>query len=374
MSRYQGGKNGAGVYQTIINAIPRHHFYVEAFAGSAAVFRHMRPATFGALLIESSAAQAERLRLELASPGRAGWLPSGRVEVAHADALQLLPAMLEDGRLDAQSFVYLDPPYHPSARRDLDLYECELIAEDHEQLLHSILPAMTAARVRWALSGYRCAAYDDAAAEYGWHRLDYTAQTRRGPVIESLWTPYDPREIRHLQDYRYLGADFRERERIARKVRRWSTKLARLDRHEQQAILEALANIARGGEEIASPELAMEPGAGQNECHEAPQLHPDARSTASDHGRHQHADGRNAPRDGADGRSAKSDLVRADLRREQGPARPLHGCGAVRVHEGRGADVAHADALRGGCRPARPAVSRPGGAAEPVRRLTGGRL
>lgn len=262
MSRYQGGKNGAGVFQTIINAIPRHLLYVEAFAGSAAVFRNIRPAPYGAILIERDPYQAERLRrtCSTAIPAGASW---PEVDVIEDDALQLLSQWLNARELleGACAFVYLDPPYHPSARRDLDLYRHELTADDHDKLLHSLLPAMSDRGVQWALSGYRCAAYDDACRRHGWHRLDYTAQTRRGPVTESLWTPYNPREIQHLHDYRWLGADFRERERIARKVRRWSTKLARLDRHEQQAILEALANIA-GADDPAAPGPLAEPGDG----------------------------------------------------------------------------------------------------------------
>ena len=40
--RYPGGKNGAGVFQTLINLIPPHDLYIEAFVGSGAVFRNKR--------------------------------------------------------------------------------------------------------------------------------------------------------------------------------------------------------------------------------------------------------------------------------------------------------------------------------------------
>jgi DNA adenine methylase len=36
---YPGGKGGAGVYQTIINGMPRHEVYVEPFLGGGAVGR-----------------------------------------------------------------------------------------------------------------------------------------------------------------------------------------------------------------------------------------------------------------------------------------------------------------------------------------------
>jgi hypothetical protein len=41
---YPGGKNGAGVYQTIINLMPPHEVYIEPFLGSGAVMRLKRPA------------------------------------------------------------------------------------------------------------------------------------------------------------------------------------------------------------------------------------------------------------------------------------------------------------------------------------------
>lgn len=41
---YPGGKNGAGVYQRIINLMPPHEVYIEPFLGSGAVLAHKRPA------------------------------------------------------------------------------------------------------------------------------------------------------------------------------------------------------------------------------------------------------------------------------------------------------------------------------------------
>ncbi len=41
---YPGGKNGPGVYQTLINQIPPHDTYIETHLGGGAVLRHKRPA------------------------------------------------------------------------------------------------------------------------------------------------------------------------------------------------------------------------------------------------------------------------------------------------------------------------------------------
>ena len=47
--QYNGGKNGNGTYQTIINQIPPHQIYFELFAGSAAVYRFKRPSDISVL-------------------------------------------------------------------------------------------------------------------------------------------------------------------------------------------------------------------------------------------------------------------------------------------------------------------------------------
>ena len=41
---YPGGKNGSGVYQQIINRIPPHDVYIEAFLGAGAIMRMKRAA------------------------------------------------------------------------------------------------------------------------------------------------------------------------------------------------------------------------------------------------------------------------------------------------------------------------------------------
>jgi hypothetical protein len=41
---HPGGKAGAGVYQRIINQIPPHDVYVEAFLGDGAILRRKKPA------------------------------------------------------------------------------------------------------------------------------------------------------------------------------------------------------------------------------------------------------------------------------------------------------------------------------------------
>lgn len=226
MNRYQGGKNGAGVYQTIINRIPVHSVYVEAFAGSAAIFRKKQPAA-SSILVERDPEQAAKLAV----------LASASTVVHCGDALleleSLVPA-IGDG-----AFVYLDPPYVHAARRDLNLYRFEMSDEQHSRLVASVLPALTDRGVRWMLSGYRNAIYAEASSLHGWFEHDFTAQTRRGPATETLWMNYDPAAAA-IAEPTYAGDDFRERERIRRKAARWGKKFHEMHALEQAAILAVL--------------------------------------------------------------------------------------------------------------------------------------
>lgn len=230
--RYPGGKNGAGVYQTIISAIPRHSTYVEPFAGSAAIARRIEPAR-ETVLIERDPEQAEKLRAAM---------PAARVICG--DAVPELEKMAMGDGLGG-FFFYLDPPYLHSTRRDLDLYKFEMDDATHQHLVSSVLPALADRGACFALSGYRSAMYDEAAASSGWNRLDFTAMTRRGPATESLWTNYAPATI-VPHDLRYIGGSFRERERIKRKASRWVAKILAMPDLERQFILASLASVDGG--------------------------------------------------------------------------------------------------------------------------------
>jgi site-specific DNA-adenine methylase len=64
---YPGGKNGAGVYQQLINLMPPHHTYIEPFLGSGAILRLKRPAQ-ASIGIDADADGVDRYRELLSSP------------------------------------------------------------------------------------------------------------------------------------------------------------------------------------------------------------------------------------------------------------------------------------------------------------------
>jgi DNA adenine methylase len=253
---YNGGKHGAGVYQRIINQQPPHDGYIEPFLGFGAVMRRKRPArwSWGSDLDPATLARWE------------DWTPSiPGLRVQKVDAFAILPGFLAEDR----ALVYIDPPYHPATRKDLQLYRHELSAADHESLLE--LLASPAAMVQ--VSGRRCELYDDMLS--GWRRLDFEVMTRRGLAAESLWMNYPAPKILHTIDY--LGGNYRERERIKRLRSRWAARFASMSLLEQQAVAEALIaagdvplsfsmdaaperKIGAGDVDPASPKLASNPG------------------------------------------------------------------------------------------------------------------
>ncbi len=224
--RYQGGKNGSGVYQTIINRIPLHCRYIEPFAGSAGIYRRKAPAV-SSILIERDPLQAEKLAM----------LASTSTTVICGDAFRDLGTL--NPAIGSGDFFYFDPPYVHESRKDLKLYRFELNDEQHQDLVGSLLPAITAAGGRWMLSGYRNSIYAGASSLRDAWQHDFQAMTRRGTAMETLWMNYSPEDC-GIAEATYAGSDFRERERIKRKAKRWAAKLSTLPKHEKQAIIAAI--------------------------------------------------------------------------------------------------------------------------------------
>lgn len=224
---YPGGKNGSGVYQAIINLMPPHKVYVEAFFGGGAIMKLKKPA------LANIAIDADARSLESFEGGPPG------LQLLHGDALAWLstagPTLSDD------ALVYLDPPYLMSTRScKRAIYTHEFATfEEHARLLDIIttLPCMV------MISGYWSELYADRLK--GWRSASYQAQTRGGhPATEWVWMNF-PAPL-ELHDYRYLGRSFRERERIKRQQLRWKNRIQRMPDLERHAILAAIDEIRAG--------------------------------------------------------------------------------------------------------------------------------
>jgi DNA adenine methylase len=263
--RYPGAKNGAGVYQQIINQMPPHEVYIETHLGTGAVLRRKRPARRN-IGIDID------LQVIDAFDGK-----GLDVQLVHGNATFYLSAISYTGR----ELVYADPPYWPDSRKDLNLYRHEMTREQHAELLD----VLTALPCKVIISGYWSDYY--AQRLKGWRTHTFQAMTRHGLATEWLWMNFD--EPTELHDYRYLGEDYRERERIKRKVNRWTRRLNAMDRLERQALLAALQD-AMGDRHHQPPvsTIGPEPGiqaantAGSDETRRYASTNPAA--TAADAG------------------------------------------------------------------------------------------
>lgn len=254
---YPGGKNGPGVYQTIINQIPPHRIYIEPFAGSGAIYRYKRLADLTYLIDKDSAAVAalqtivdrEARRFRLQRPPAAIMPIVDRADTAAviapigdradeaacvvicADAISFLRSYKWAGG----EFVYADPPYLDlTRRRQRQIYTHEIqTTESHNRIL-DVLATLPCAVM---ISGYWSELYGQRLA--AWRVVRFQATVRGGKrAAECLWMNY-PQPVA-LHDYGYLGRDSRERQDIKRMKDRWVKRLEGMPLVKRQALLAAI--------------------------------------------------------------------------------------------------------------------------------------
>jgi DNA adenine methylase len=225
-SLYNGGKNGNGVYQTIINHIPPHEVYMSLFLGNCAITRYIKPAKLNVLN-------------DLDKRVYDAWneaLPFDYM-LYNRDAVNILKEFIVGKEWDNPNvFIYLDPPYLMDTRKsDNRLYKHEMTKEDHVDLL-SQLNSILQAKIM--ISSYPNDIYDKALA--GWSTYDFYSTTRNGVALERIYYNYKLTDQRH--DYSYLGGNFRERERNTRIIKNMARKLERLDPELRNAVIEMIIN------------------------------------------------------------------------------------------------------------------------------------
>lgn len=217
---YAGGKAGSGVYQAIINLMPPHDVYIEAFLGGGAIMRMKRPARRNiGLEIDP------KVWLTL-------WKDEPICEVFLVEAVEWLK--LISPPTPETTLVYADPPYLMDVRSCKQaIYKHEFHTEaEHTELLDVLLslPCMV------MISGYDSELYNRKLA--GWRKVQFTGVSRRGPKVETVWMNFP--EPAELHDYHFLGRDRRERQDIKRQKARWIARLRKMPAHKRYAMLAAI--------------------------------------------------------------------------------------------------------------------------------------
>jgi hypothetical protein len=220
--RFPGGKEGSGVYQKIINQIPPHKTYIEPFAGGAAILRLKKPAA-ASIAVDIDPCCTEKLAM----------LQISGLLVFCDDAISYLKRY----RWKGNEFIYCDPPYLMDTRlTQKRIYPFEFSSPDQHLELLSLLKSIPALIM---ISSYWSDLYFQTLKD--WRFIVYPASTRSTfKVKEFLWMNY-PRPLT-LHDYRYVGENFRERERIKRRQRRWAARLKKMAPLERAALLLAIVD------------------------------------------------------------------------------------------------------------------------------------
>ena len=217
---YPGGKGG--VYQRLINLMPPHEVYIETHLGGGAVIRKKKLAkkNIGIEVDPNTIKMWKRTYSKI------------DFELIHDDAVHYLESHYFTGK----ELVYCDPPYLRRVRRKhYPIFKYEYTMEQHEKLLEVIksLPCMV------MISGYESSLYGKSLK--GWHTHSFQAATHHGMATEWIWMNYPPPV--GLHDYRYLGDNFRERERITKRTKNWVARLKKMPVLERNALLSAMSSL-----------------------------------------------------------------------------------------------------------------------------------
>ena len=222
MQNYKGHKKIQGVYQKIINHIPKHTQYLELFAGSASIYSLLSVPAGTVILNDKNPNTCRKLQS----------LFSG-VTITNDCAVRIL--QLKKTVWTKETFIFLDPPYlHSTRPNSTELYEFEMTEREHIQLLHSVLQM----NCNIMIIHPKCELYDTYLKD--WYKVEVKIRYNRKTSIECLYMNYLPDE---LQDYSYLGSDCWDRQRIKRKGERWVNKLMNLPELEKQYIINKIKSL-----------------------------------------------------------------------------------------------------------------------------------
>lgn len=227
---YNGGKEGDGSYQKIISVMPPHDIYAELFLGNGAIYRHKKPAFISSIGIDLDSSVIEEWRKIWASN-----ISQPKIDLINTDAISWLENFQVPAgilfELGIRVLIYLDPPYPKETRKSQkDLYDCEMDIMQHAKLLH----VARSINANIVISSYANKLYDDMLTD--WNTFSFQAQTRSGTATEKVWYNYTTPD--ELHDYSYVGANYRERERIKGIICRNASKFKRMPAVERNALIE----------------------------------------------------------------------------------------------------------------------------------------
>lgn len=216
---YFGGKGSDGTYQTIINQIPKHELFIETCAGLARITEHLGVNNSITILNDVSSQILEVLRqkfndrlIETNSPlvlrfNTLKISPSlyGKIIIENMDVIDLLEKY-KPLINSLETVIFCNPPYPLTSRKsEKKVYAFEMSDSQHKTLLQYL----NKMRCDIIVCTYPNEMYNQNLAD--WRKIEYWSQTRKGLALENIFLNFDTTRL--LQNTRFYGKDFREREK-----------------------------------------------------------------------------------------------------------------------------------------------------------------
>jgi len=217
-----GGKGAAGVCHHIINQIPKHTIYIEGFLGLGRILRYKKLAN------RSMGIDMDSHILDLWGKSDIGKL-NLTIEKGSFFNYTNISELREE-----TTFLYLDPPYPISTRKSNTKYKHELTDDQHAYLLELI----KGFNCKVAISTYDNYLYQQLLK--GWRKVKFKSTTRGQSATETLYMNYDQPRPNQLHDTRFVGDNFRQREKTKRRLETIKGKIRRLEPFEIARLVDEL--------------------------------------------------------------------------------------------------------------------------------------
>lgn len=222
---YLGSKGNSGLYQFIINKMPKHDIYIEPFFGTGVIASKKKPSPIDNIGIEVD----EKLYSEMT-------MRYPHFNFFNENSIKTIPCHIDRYKHGAHKIlIYFDPPYLWSTRSDLkhSRYKHEMTDEDHKTFL-SMAAAIKEKNIFMMISGYKNDLYMSMLEN--WNYFEFETMSRGGPRTESLWCNFNPDDFEKHQ-YDYVGHNFVDRQRIKRKSKRLINKFRNMSYDERTSII-----------------------------------------------------------------------------------------------------------------------------------------
>jgi hypothetical protein len=220
---YPGSKGANGAWQKIISQIPKCDTFIEAMCGSAVVSKKIRNLPARTVINDiDMTVIARHVSEDLGIKG---------IDIENLDYKDLIDKY--DCASSGRAVFYFDPPYLKETRSwKGDYYNYGWSKEDHDKFLS----IATTVKSNCMISHYPCSFYDGRLPD--WRKILFKSMTRAGLRTECLYMNYPYPVL--LQDYKSVGENFTDRQRIKRKVERLINKLKKEQDEERSAILSSI--------------------------------------------------------------------------------------------------------------------------------------